>query len=60
MYQKQGEEGMMQDKGWIRLGQIYLRPITEADRNFYRRGCPFDVDEYLVPDGPGNGDQALP
>ena len=22
---------MMQDKGWIRLGQIYLRPITEAD-----------------------------
>jgi UDP-4-amino-4,6-dideoxy-N-acetyl-beta-L-altrosamine N-acetyltransferase len=31
MYQKQGEEGMMQDKGWIRLGQIYLRPITEAD-----------------------------
>lgn len=37
-----------------------VRPITEADRNFYRRGCPFDVDDYLVPDGPGNGDQALP
>ena len=37
-----------------------VRPITEADRNFYRRGCPFDVDDYLVPDGPGNGDGALP
>ena len=37
-----------------------VRPITEADRNFYRRGCPFDVDDYLVPDGPGNGDGPLP
>lgn len=32
-----------------------VRPITEADRNFYRRGCPFDVDDYLVPDGSGDG-----
>lgn len=37
-----------------------VRPITEADRDFYRRGCPFDVDDYLVPADPGNGDQALP
>lgn len=33
-----------------------VRPITEADRNFYRRGCPFDVDDYLVPADLGNGD----
>ena len=37
-----------------------VRPITEADRDFYRRGCPFDVDDYLVPADPGSGDQALP
>lgn len=37
-----------------------VRPITEADRDFYRRGCPFDVDDYLVPADPGNGDQTLP
>lgn len=37
-----------------------VRPITEADRDVYRRGCPFDVDDYLVPADPGSGDQALP
>lgn len=37
-----------------------VRPITEEDRDFYRRGCPFDVDDYLVPADPGSGDQALP
>ena len=33
-----------------------VRPITEADRDVYRRGCPFDVDDYLVPADPGSGD----
>ena len=30
-----------------------VRPITDADRDFYCRGMPFDVEDYLIPDGPG-------